>query len=163
MDLNKLFSRLIQKYKGLNRTSQILIPLAILLVLILVSLVISNPAANRDDSLTVMGIDVTLKLCIVMLLIYIGAYFLKKWGFRGILIKKSNQIILQETLPLSPKRALYLIQIGKQTLLIGATDQSISLISKLNNEQELEEDVINDGKFSDSFADAMQKYDNPQS
>jgi flagellar biogenesis protein FliO len=33
---------------------------------------------------------------------------------------------------LNPKRALHIVQVGGQTLLIGATDQSITLISELD-------------------------------
>jgi flagellar biogenesis protein FliO len=41
---------------------------------------------------------------------------------------------IQETLNLTPKRSLHIVRIGDQTLLIGATDQGINLLSEISPE-----------------------------
>ncbi len=77
-------------------------------------------------------ISVFVKLIIVLLLIVASSMIFRRWlqpGFNG---KKIRQVQLLETVRLSPKQALHLLAVGDQQLLIGATDQGISLITQLD-------------------------------
>jgi flagellar biosynthetic protein FliO len=87
---------------------------------------ISDPFGNSFAIL----VDIILKLGLVVILIFISALVYRRWrpgGPSGNL----HQLGLLETLSLGPKRTLYIVKAGDQQLLIGATDQSISLISEL--------------------------------
>jgi flagellar protein FliO/FliZ len=70
-----------------------------------------------------------IKLIGVLLLIVISAVLLRRWLQIGPNARTGHQLRLLETVRLSPKQALHLIAIGDQQLLIGATDQNVSLLS----------------------------------
>lgn len=74
------------------------------------------------------------KLLVVLLLIVGSSMIFRRWqqqvGTGG---KPSRQMRVLETVRLSPKQALHLVVIGDQKLLIGATDQSVSLISSIEH------------------------------
>jgi len=44
----------------------------------------------------------------------------------------SNQVSIVETTHLAPRRALYLVRVGGQTLLLGGTDHAITLLAELD-------------------------------
>ncbi len=78
-------------------------------------------------------LGVFVKLLGVLLLIVGGAVVLRRWQkVRG--TGTTRQLNLVETVRLNPKQALHLVRVGDQHLLIGATDQSISLISAVDIE-----------------------------
>jgi len=72
-----------------------------------------------------------IKLIGVLLLIVTSAVILRRWFQIGPNGKTGNQLHLLETVRLSPKQAIHLISIGDQRLLIGATDQNVSLLSPI--------------------------------
>jgi flagellar biosynthetic protein FliO len=72
-----------------------------------------------------------IKLLMVLLLMVIGAILARRWVQPGLRGKGAHQMRLVETVRLSPKQALHLIAVGDQQLLIGATDQSIALITQV--------------------------------
>lgn len=72
-----------------------------------------------------------IKLLIVLLLIVGSSIILRRWQQTGPSGKAIRQMRLLETVRLSPKQALHLVAIGDQKLLIGATDQNVSLISSI--------------------------------
>lgn len=115
-----------------TRLTTLLIGLAGLFVL--GSFIIPH-SGQQEDSVLVQGIDVTIKLAIVIILIYLSAYLLRKWGLTSFQ-RPSHEMSIRETLPLSPRRALYWIKVGQKNLLIGATDQSVTLISELQSSEE---------------------------
>ena len=90
-----------------------------------------NDSAN-GNTFAALGLDVFLKLGIVLILIYASAHLLRKFGITGI-SQKTRHLSISETLSLSPRRALYIIKVGEQKLLIGATDQNITLIKQLDD------------------------------
>jgi flagellar biogenesis protein FliO len=55
----------------------------------------------------------------------------RRWLQLGPNGKAVRQMRLLETVRLSPKQALHLVAIGDQKLLIGATDQNVSLIAPI--------------------------------
>jgi flagellar biogenesis protein FliO len=66
---------------------------------------------------------------VVVLLIYLTLYVLRRWqvGRPG---RLPRQVTILETTRLSPRQALHLVQVGKQVMLIGATDNSLALLSE---------------------------------
>jgi flagellar biosynthetic protein FliO len=73
------------------------------------------------------------KLIAVLLLIVGSSVIFRRWQQLGPNGKKVSQMHLLETVRLSPKQALHLVSIGDQKLLIGATDQNISLITQVED------------------------------
>ncbi len=69
------------------------------------------------------------KLMAVLLLIVGSSVIFRRWLQPGLAGKTTKQMQLLETIRLSPKQSLHLIMVGDQKLLVGATDQNVSLIS----------------------------------
>ena len=89
------------------------------------------PSVPGSDTLSTAGLvfEVILKLGVVLVLIYLSLYFLRRWqvGRPGGL---PRQVIILETTRLSPRQALHLVRVGSQVMLIGATDNSLALLSE---------------------------------
>lgn len=100
----------------------------------------SNSTQMVDS--TAWMVSVFFKLLLVILLI-IGVAVVAKRYMTGRPMGKERQMQVVETLALNPKRALHIVKVGGQTLLIGATDQSVSLISEL--------DPTENGSFDAAF------------
>lgn len=77
-------------------------------------------------------LSVLLKLGAVIALIYGSLFLLKRWQ-GGALTARPRQLTIVETTRLSPRQALHLVQAGDRTLLIGATDQSLTLLTELDS------------------------------
>ncbi|NOH01724.1 MAG: flagellar biosynthetic protein FliO [Chloroflexi bacterium] len=89
----------------------------------------STQADDPPGSTPLYFVSVFAKLIGVLLLIVVCSILFRRWfqpGFGG---KSTRRMRLLETVRLSPKQALHLVSIGDRQLLIGATDQNISLIS----------------------------------
>ncbi len=99
----------------------------------------SSSSSDTLDSSPFYFVGIFLKLIVVLLLIVASSVIFRRWlqpGFSG---KKTRQLQLLETVRLTPKQALHLVSIGGQQLLIGATDQNISLLSPVEvNHSEIE-------------------------
>lgn len=95
----------------------------------------ANPmleSAPTDKQEWELGIDVVIKLALVLALVYIsmiGLRWLKKGKTHH--IKTSATINVLETTGLAPGRSLHLVVVGEKTLLLGATDNQISLLAEL--------------------------------
>jgi len=74
------------------------------------------------------------KLAAVLVLIVGISVVFRRWIQPGAGINSTRQMRLVETIRLSPRQALHLVVIGDQKLLIGATDQNVSLISSIEEE-----------------------------
>jgi flagellar biosynthetic protein FliO len=74
-------------------------------------------------------VGVFIKLIGVLLLIVASAAIFRRWKNLGPKGGSVRQLHLLETVRLSPRQALHLVAIGDQHILIGATDQSIALIT----------------------------------
>jgi flagellar biosynthetic protein FliO len=115
-----------------------------------------NPTAT-SGSTTELILSVFLKLGIVLVLIYAGFYFIRRW--KGIPFNNaSHQISILETLRLSPRQTVFLIRTGDRCVMIGATDQSINYLtdvelSSLNNEQP------SSSNFSNTLKTSLKKLD----
>jgi len=76
---------------------------------------------------------VFVKLIGVLLLIVASAVLFRRWMHLGPQAGAIRQLRLLETVRLSPKQTLYLVAVGDQQLLIGATDQNISLLAPVED------------------------------
>jgi flagellar protein FliO/FliZ len=76
---------------------------------------------------------VFVKLIGVLLLIVASAVLFRRWMHLEPKGGAVRQLHLLETVRLSPKQTLYLVAVGDQQLLIGATDQNISLLSPVES------------------------------
>jgi flagellar biosynthetic protein FliO len=89
-------------------------------------------------------VGVVIKVVAVLLLIIGGAVILRRWQTkRGGGLGRRLGVV--ESVRLSPKQALHLVRVGDRQLLIGATDQAISLICDVQNspvDQALTETVL---------------------
>ena len=77
-----------------------------------------------------LAVNVTLKLALVIALIYGGMYLLRRWPAGWLAVNK-KRVALLETTRLSPRQALHLVQVGDRTLLVGATDQAVTLLTEI--------------------------------
>jgi len=91
----------------------------------------SETTSNPLGSTPFYFFGVFIKLIGVLLLIVGCSVLFRRWMKIGPNGKTTNQLRLLETVRLSPKQALHLVVIGDKRFLIGATDQSIALISPL--------------------------------
>ena len=74
------------------------------------------------------------KLMVVLLLIVGSSIVARRWFQPGLNGKSARQMQLVETVRLSPKQTLHLVRIGDQQMVIGATDQNISLLASFDGE-----------------------------
>lgn len=122
-------------FRNQSRIVQTVIIIAVCVLLIVGIWVSSFTYTEKSSSELVDStgwmISVFLKLLLVIMLIIGAAIVAKRW-MSGAVQGKTRQMQVIETLPLNPKRALHIIKVGNQTLLIGATDQNITLISELD-------------------------------
>ncbi|MCL4559584.1 MAG: flagellar biosynthetic protein FliO [Chloroflexi bacterium] len=77
-----------------------------------------------------LAFTVFLRLGVVVLFILGCALAVRRWK-GGPLKSASRRLKVIETLHLSPRRALHLVRVGDREFLIGATDQSIGMLSEI--------------------------------
>jgi flagellar biosynthetic protein FliO len=93
---------------------------------------ITDPFAPPDWSVFV---SVFLKLGVVLALIYVGLFLLKKYRVEGS-GENRRRLQLIETLRFSPKQAVHLVRADDRVLMVGATDQAVSLLAEWPEEGE---------------------------
>jgi flagellar biosynthetic protein FliO len=93
----------------------------------------SNTSSDPLGSTSFYFVSAFVKLMGVLLLIVGSSIIFRRWFQTGPNGKIVRQMRLLETVRLSPKQALHLIVIGDQKLLIGATDQNVSLIAHVED------------------------------
>lgn len=88
------------------------------------------PDPLADTSLAWLAISVFLKLGLVLVLMYVCLYVFRRLKFstNGL---SHRQLAILETLHLSPHQKLHLVQAGSKVLLIGATDDHLSVLSEV--------------------------------
>jgi len=84
-------------------------------------------------------LDAFLKLLFVIGLFIGGAIVARHYSGKKIFRDPSRQLEVLETVRLSPRQALHLVRVGERSILIGATDQSFSLLKDLGQQEEIEE------------------------
>jgi flagellar biosynthetic protein FliO len=98
-------------------------------------------------------LDWILKLAFFLSLLFVGIYFARRWqrGGSGVI---SRRVQILESRHLSPKQAVHLIKADGRTFLIGATDQSLTLISEIQADHTTNG---NPDQSQISFADELQR------
>jgi len=91
---------------------------------------VESTGAMVDSPAWILG--VFLKLGVVLLLICGAAIYFRRWQ-AGSAKNNSRRMKIIESTALSPRRAIYLIQVDGQTYMVGATDQSVNLISEVES------------------------------
>jgi flagellar biosynthetic protein FliO len=129
-------TRWLQKYKSMPMWGKGLVWVG-LLAFVAVGLAISSTPAPASASAgdpfnnpTGLALDVFFKMGIVVVFIIGAALLLRRWqggSWRG----SQHQVSVVETIHLTPRRAIHLIQVGDRQLLIGATDQAVTLLSEV--------------------------------
>lgn len=79
-----------------------------------------------------LAFEVFLKLGVVVLIIIVLAIIIRRMQFKG-RTEQTRQMKVLETLHLSPRQTLYLINVNDQQILIGATDQMITNLTHLGS------------------------------
>jgi len=77
-----------------------------------------------------LAVSVCAKLALVIALIYGCLWVARRWQ-GGWFAPRKKQITLLESTRLSPRQALHLVRVGEQVLLVGATDQSVTLLTEV--------------------------------
>jgi flagellar biosynthetic protein FliO len=93
----------------------------------------ASVAQDPPNSTPFYFLSAFVKLMAVLLLIVGSSVIFRRWLQPGLNGKTTRQMHLLETIRLSPKQALHLVLIGDQKLLIGATDQNVSLIAPIED------------------------------
>jgi flagellar protein FliO/FliZ len=97
----------------------------------------SVPPPNiYSPSLFGIVVKLIISMVVIVGLIYLSMYFLKKINSRaagGGIIGDTIKIVGRTFL--SPKQSLYLVKIGDRYAIIGATEQSVSMIGELSDEE----------------------------
>jgi flagellar protein FliO/FliZ len=95
-----------------------------------------SPQNIYSPSLFGIVIKLIISMVVIVGLIYLSMYFLKKINSRaagGGIIGDTIKIIGRTFL--SPKQSLYLVKIGDRYAIIGATEQSVSMIGELSEKE----------------------------
>ncbi len=98
-------------------------------------------------------LDWILRLVFFLSLLFVGLYFARRWQ-RGASGVASRRVQILESRHLSPKQAVHLISADGRTFLIGATDQSLTMLSEIQVDQNTNS---NSGQSPVSFADELQR------
>lgn len=116
----------------------------------------STTQAQDERPLWQIGLDVAWKFMLV-----IGLLYATLLGLRRLQKNKAGQsaagttIQVLETVGLAPGRSLHLVVVGEKTLLVGATDHQLSLLTELNPEAvPLPDDTSTDDEMAEQAAPA---------
>ena len=93
----------------------------------------SGATSDSSGSTSFYLVSAFVKFMGILLLIVGSSVVFRRWLQASSNGKKARQMRLLETVRLSPKQALHLIVVGDQKLLIGATDQSVALITPVED------------------------------
>lgn len=132
----RLLSTLRQWFEGLSTRQKIFVALLAFSLIATLVLLVGDSSVSSDplDTTPFYFFSAFIKLIVVLLLIVGAAAIFRRWVQPGAGIKSTRQMRLVETIRLSPRQALHLVTVGDQTLLIGATDQNVSLISPIEED-----------------------------
>ncbi len=102
-------------------------------LLSIIGLILMNGASTTNDdplqSSPFYFVGVFAKLVVVLLLILACSAIFRRWFQPGASRKKGQQMQVIETVRLSSRQALHIVSVGDRQLLIGATDQNVSLLT----------------------------------
>jgi flagellar biogenesis protein FliO len=80
------------------------------------------------------------KLALVVGVIYLIAWALRRYSHRGrAVVQDKKPIALLSLLNLSPTRTVYLLEVGRKVLVVGATQNQLSLLTEVTDPEGLDE------------------------
>lgn len=82
-------------------------------------------------------LDIGAKLLLTVGLVYVSLYLLRQYMSRTGLRRRMGQITVVETVQLGQHRALHLVRVGGQLILLGATSTQISLLAEVSEPAEV--------------------------
>jgi flagellar biosynthetic protein FliO len=137
--LDSLLSRL-REQKGMTTWIWIVVLFVILGIGTLMGTPFGRPENSDQTIMPVFGstgqlISIFLKWMAVIGLMYVAFIFLKRW-MPGQTNQQLKQLAIIERLALSQRQAILLVRVGNRKVLLGATDQSISMITELKEGDE---------------------------
>ena len=110
------------------------------------------------------GLHIVFYLAIVSAMVWGAVWLLKKYGARGGLLtilagmrssSGRGSLRMLESIVIAPGRSLHIVEVGRKILVIGATAQSVNLVSEITDEAEA--DAIRRQSFRASpFAKALE-------
>jgi flagellar biosynthetic protein FliO len=129
------------------------------------------PRQDATNLVSQSGETVTLVFAIIKVIGSLGlvlgimillAFFFKKFGVAGGNLKQGSLIKIMDTRMIAPKKYVSVLQIANEYVVVGITDQSINLLSKLDNSEEIENFTLTPGantstKLGNSFSALLQK------
>lgn len=118
----------------------------------------SSSASDPLGSTPFYYLSAFIKLIAVLLLIVGSSVIFRRWLQPGLNGKTTKQMHLLETTRLSPKQSLHLIMVGDQKLLIGATDQNISLIASFDGEPDSVADAVSQPQADADFESMIRSF-----
>jgi flagellar biosynthetic protein FliO len=71
---------------------------------------------------------------VLMIVLAIAALYLSKKVLPKYTQSSGKKIKISETVYLGPRKALHLVNVGKQTFLLGSTNEKITMLSDINSE-----------------------------
>ncbi len=95
-----------------------------------------NPALAQTDDLSFGGKELFFKMMLSVLLVgglAVGALYLSKKLLPNIAKASGKEIRVIETTYLGPRKALHLVEIGNQRLLVGSTNESITTLAHMDD------------------------------
>jgi len=110
------------------------------------------PDEDGSFQTTVSGLDILLKLFVVVVLIYASLYVIGRMR-GGSLTGSRQQIEIIASSRLSPRQAIHIVRIGAKTIVVGATDHHVSLLG------EFAADTSAEDPFSIVLEQSMQVHD----
>lgn len=143
----------VERLKKLPRSTLLWITGGSIVGLFLLVIALQGSTQSEEPSLSLQLGSVFLKLVAVVALIYLLAAFARRFKIGGT-VQPGRRMVIRETLNLSPRRSLHLVQIGEQEFLIGATDQAISTLAQITKNGDTSETAMNISQgvaFTDIF------------
>jgi flagellar biosynthetic protein FliO len=132
----------------------------------------SSSSMNATEPTPLYFAGVIAKLIAVLFLIIGGAILVRRWQIKNGFNRTGKRLNVVETVRLSPKQAIHLVRVGNQHLLIGATDQSISMLSTIDlpasdqpsqaNDPSRNENSLGAGQPQTSFQELLQSFTSSQ-
>ena len=148
-----------------KKKKALLIGVGALATLVLMFTTGSDSTATSTESTPLFFIGVAVKLGAVLLLIVGGGVILRRWYGNRLHHGTNRQMHLVETVRLSPKQSLHVVEVGGQHFLIGATDTGISMLSSVElvpAEPESTQQPLPGANFGDLFKAIQQKSSSSQ-
>ena len=87
-----------------------------------------------------MIVQVVVALGLIIVLLYLTVYIFKKISGHGKFVHKMDKNAgILDIFPLTPKQAIYIIQLMDEILILGVSENSINLLDKITDREKISE------------------------